>query len=318
MKVLINRYKIESNIDLGKLSKNYVAIDLTNNKKVIIESFDITQLQDPGTVNNINYQIEVCKTLNNPYFMRYLSSFKNNNSFYIVWDYVDVSKIFDNKSLDKLSHRDMYVFISKVLRALDHAHKCGVIHGTLSTDSILITPSLEPIIIGFLTPGVVASTDPGISRGPNSYDCAAPELFTGERIDESCDFYSIGIISKYLLSQIDTRTQVSRISSSIPAEIQRAQQLVNKLTSTARQERIQSAIYLIDDDFLHSLSTPAGGVEKIKVSKRKSRKMRKALKTKKPMNDRTAIFMAIAVKASVIALIAILVLLLFTQVLLKN
>ncbi|MFN8016482.1 MAG: hypothetical protein U0R17_07780 [Acidimicrobiia bacterium] len=313
-----NRYKIESELELNKLSKQFVAYDHTDKKHVIIEIFDSAQLQDTQTLNNLKNEISISKKLKSRYFMNYINSFELENKFYVVWDYIDVAKIIDNKSLVNLSHRDMYLFISKLLKAIAIAHNSGVIHGTLSSESILITPSLEPIIVGFLTPGVLASTDPGFTRGPNAYTCAAPELFEGTPIDESCDYYSIGVIAKFLLNQIDMKTKTSRKSNTAPVEIQRAESLVNALTSLSREERLKSAELLIDESFLHSLSTPAGGIEKIKISKRKARKIRRSLKPSKPRNDRTLILIAVLIKASIAIAVALLILLVFSLIIGKN
>lgn len=91
-----------------------------------------------------------------------------------------------------------------ITRAVEHAHRRGVIHRDLKPSNILIDPSGDPHIIdfgvGLLRDGRNASAGHGGVAGTGAY--MAPEQLVGhvEQVDTRVDIYSIGVIGYELLT----------------------------------------------------------------------------------------------------------------------
>ena len=320
-----SKYRIESVLSLHGFRQRFIGLDIKTNSRVIIDTLHDSMLESPTAIATLRYEIELSNKLNGPYFMGVIDSFTENNRLFVIWKYIDAQPLSHNESLNNLNPRDISRFTARLIRALATAHEKGTIHGAISTDAILITPQLEPVITGFSLPGVEPITDPGVEGGISAYRAAAPELFHGEPIDESCDFYSVGVIAQYLFSLIDESSEnnpnsyeqsgpfrpIKPIDS---AEIDRAKSLIRGLTSTSREYRIQSALQLADPSFLDSLSTPAGGNEVIKISKKELRSIKRGLKPPKPpRSDQTEILIAVSIKAAIIAAAALSVLFLVAK-----
>lgn len=187
-----------------------------------------------------------------------------------------------------------------------------MVHGAISTDAILVTPSLEPIITGFSMPGASPTTDPGMTVGVGPYQACAPELLRGEPIDASCDFYAVGIIARYLFDNSTTIKSDSRSTE------KHARQLIAQLCSSDRSLRVIAAERIMDPTFLDDMITPAQGMETVSISRSKSRKIRNQYhrRTKAPIvqNDATKMYIATAIRAIIIIVIALFMLYLLVQI----
>jgi len=84
---------------------------------------------------------------------------------------------------------------------LEHAHRRGVVHGSLRPDRIVVTGRMRgfPLCIADWSDARVHDTSaPVRSIGPIEY--AAPELVKGDRIDDRVDIFSLGVIAYQALT----------------------------------------------------------------------------------------------------------------------
>ena len=314
---IAGRFTIERKISYRGIREQYLGFDNSNNLPVIIETLDDSLQNDLESKTAIASEMALAKKLNGPYFANFIGSFNQDKKDFYIFDYVDGESLSDCSSLDSLSLRDVCSFISKTVKAISLAHSKGIIHGALSSDSILITPANSPVIVGFSSNWVEPITDPGMTNGVSQYACAAPELFEGASIDESCDLYAIGKIAEYMFKKNDLRRLKVEENQSI--EIKRAKEIIVSLLSLDREHRYSAAQMLVDPDFLGSLSTPPQGNQSLVLSKSELRRIKKNLKKGKqsfrePLNDQTQIMIAVGIKiASILAigLIAILIIVKF-------
>lgn len=293
------------------IREQFLGFDNKTNLPVVIEKLHDSLLEDPQSRAAITAEISALTLLKSPYFVDYIGTFEKQNKQYFVFNFADGQPLSNADSLKILSTRDICSFISKAIRAVAFAHSKGIIHGALSSDSILITPANEPIIIGFNAQWVEPITDPGIINGISQYACAAPELFQGEPIDESCDFYAIGKIAEFMFET--TKHNQPQIHASQYIEMTRAKEIISLLCSTQRQHRFSAAQLLIDPDFLGSMRTPVQGNVRLDLSKRELRKIAKRLRTnktnlRKPISEKTKFYTTFAIKFFAILLLGITIL----------
>jgi len=290
------------------IREQFLGFDKTTNLPVVIETLIDSIANDQNALDAVALEVEVSKKLKSPYFVDYIGSFVEKGKSNYVFSFVDAEPLSTANSLNTLSTRDICSFISKSAKAIALAHSLGIIHGALSSDSILITPSNEPVIIGFNTHWIEPITDPGILHGVSQYTCAAPELFEGAPIDASCDFYALGKIAEFMFSSAGANQPQPTTPESL--EIIRAKEVILSLRSLDRQHRFSAAQLLFDPDFLGSMCTPPQGNARLDLSKKEIRKIRKNLRKgkenlRKPMNDQTRIFMGVAIRTVAILIVGL-------------
>jgi|GEM_PF-6089559 len=294
-----DRFAFNKKMSSKGIREQFLGFDNQTHLPVVIETLHDSFKNDQDSNRAIESEVEVTRRLKSPYFVEFIGCFVKDEKKYYVYNFVDAEPISNASFLSSLSARDICSFISKSVKAIAFAHSLGVIHGALSSDSILITPSNEPVIIGFNELWVEPITDPGIVHGVSQYQCAAPELFQGVPIDASCDFYALGRIAKYIFEvSIEKRSDPKPIES---LEIVRAKEIIFSLCSLERQHRYSAAQLLIDPEFLGSMATPPQGNAKLNLSKKELKKIRKNLRRdktqlRKPMNDQTRIALSLGLK----------------------
>jgi serine/threonine protein kinase len=117
-------------------------------------------------------------------------------------------KLVQGNSLGQIGHlfassRDAARLVAKVARAVDYAHRCGVVHRDLKPDNILIDSAQEPHVTDFglarRFTGTGTLTLSTTIAGTPSF--MAPEQATGATlITTAVDIYAIGAVLYYLLT----------------------------------------------------------------------------------------------------------------------
>jgi formylglycine-generating enzyme required for sulfatase activity len=99
---------------------------------------------------------------------------------------------------------DIALLLAPVARALYHAHQHGLVHRSLSPDVILITPSGEPLLTGFVAAWALEEKEGTLLSSTGLWvgapDYMAPEQGVGRQVDARCDIYSLGVIFYELLA----------------------------------------------------------------------------------------------------------------------
>lgn len=311
--IISSRYRVDQVLSMRGISQRCIGERLHDHERVIIETLHDSVLNDEAAIGAFRYEVELSVRLNDPYFIGVIDSFTYDDSFFVVWKYIDAHPLTRNNSLLELSTNQIMVLIASIAKALDLAHNKGVLHGALSTDAILVTPSLEPIIIDFAVPGVELTTDPGVEGGISVYRAAAPELFKGEPIDASCDFYSLGVIGQFLLANADAQRErearqegsKSPVQSVEPPELGRARTLVSSLTSTHREVRQDCAERILDSTFLDAMATPPQGNEIVRVNRSYAQTIKHRHKIELARNNKTEAALDTLIRVLLIAGVAI-------------
>lgn len=115
---------------------------------------------------------------------------------YIVMEYVNGKTLKEFiKETGRVSTKDAVTIAIQVLRALDHAHKKGIVHRDIKPQNILIDEN-----------GIVKVTDFGIARAVStgtiintnltigSVHYFSPEQARGGYVDNRSDLYSLGVV----------------------------------------------------------------------------------------------------------------------------
>lgn len=174
--------------------------------KVIGEDYDIAAVkvfnahkQDELVENYFKRECDVLAMLNHENIVNILDQGydKDNNSYYIVLEYVDgktLEELIKLKDIDKYDKQDI---IMQILDAVEYAHNKNILHRDLKPSNIMITNDNKVKVIDFGISKILGSIS---TDGDNytvqalTYKYASPEQKLGKTLTFQSDIYSLGLV----------------------------------------------------------------------------------------------------------------------------
>ena len=169
-----------------------VAIKIINKKNMEIEELE--------SVMDELYIMKICKF---PYIIKLYDIYETNNFIYIVMEQCKNGNLFDyfNGNYNKLQENLVKEIIYKLLLSINFIHSLGIIHRDIKLGNILFFDESKVNI---------RLIDFGLSKilGPNEKSTdfcgtlafTAPEILEEKPYTKSVDFWSVGIVTFFLLS----------------------------------------------------------------------------------------------------------------------
>ena len=198
---LASKYYVLSVLGYGGMSVVYKGKQLGKSRIVAVKTLRVQGLSDERTVKRFQREAELLSHLNHPRIVQvshYGTTVRGQP--YFVMDYltgVNLSDLLKQQGpLPAVRVKDIF---SQVCGAVDHAHRCGVVHRDLKPGNIMLIGRDE-------NGDMVKVVDFGIARfeeeaqrltrmgevwGSPIY--MSPEQCTGSQLDARSDIYSIGI-----------------------------------------------------------------------------------------------------------------------------
>lgn len=276
--IFAGKYRVDEPLSKRGTRQKWLATSTADNLRVVTETLHEATINDENELADLRYEIALSQQLNHPSFVKCIDSFVEHDSLMVVWEYVDAVELTNNLALDSLSDQELAQLLRRMIQALDFAHQKNIYHGALSSDSILVTPNLTPVFVGFRQPGSVVETDPGLGSGISQYRAAAPEIMEGNKPSAASDLYSVGVIAKYLFDNariFRNQYQGSTKNSQVAAN-RKVLEAIDLLTDYDPTRRMFGAQTILEDDFLSDFSTPPAGVPVVELTKRQAKKIKRS------------------------------------------
>ena len=243
------KYKIINILGTGGMSTVYLAENVKLGTLWAIK--EISKQQD----SNVDIYVEpnILKKLNHPALPRVFDIIEDNESFYIIIDYIDGCTL--NEEL-KRSGRfpeetviDWAIQICDVLIYLHSFKPNPIIYRDMKPSNIMLTKDgkIKLIDFGIAREYKISSTTDTVYIGTKGY--AAPEQYGSGQTNEKTDIYSLGITLYHFLTGIgpnDPPYQIKPIryfDQNLSKEIER---IVDKCTRQNPDERYESANELLN------------------------------------------------------------------------
>jgi serine/threonine-protein kinase len=214
--VLSNRYEIETNIGKGGFSYTYRVKDRLSNQTVCIKELYT------GGCGRMGKELTVTKSYESSFqkykalfreeaqrliklkhssIVRILDFFQENNTYYIVMDYIRGETLLNRIQTKGIKVKESFRIMDQMLDCVEYIHGMGIIHHDIKPANILITPENQIYLLDF-----GASRDLMYSQHQQYSDFLTESYAPPEQYEKHTargpytDIYALGATLYYILS----------------------------------------------------------------------------------------------------------------------
>ncbi len=204
----IGKYRIIEEVGRGSMGSVYSAHDPFADKQVAIKLAHPQYVQEKETGERFKKlffnEAQAAGVLNHPSILDIFDADVDGENCYLVMEYIHKAETLDRycKPDSLLSIRDVVGIIYKIAKALDYAHRQGIIHRDIKPNNILQTETLDIKIADFSIAMIIREdfleTQFHGFLGSPLY--MSPEQINEWQISTNTDIFSLGIVMYEMLT----------------------------------------------------------------------------------------------------------------------
>jgi ABC-type transport system substrate-binding protein len=197
---LVAGFRVESFLGEGAMGTVYLAAETRTGRRVALKLLAPELARDERFRRRFLRETELAASLEHPHVVRIIASGEEDGTLYLAMVYVegaDLRKVLRRDG--RLEPKRALDLIAQVAKALDMAHKAGLVHRDVKPGNILVAEGPEgehAYICDFGLARHVSSVSSLTSdRGfVGTIDYVPPEQIEGGKIDGRADVYSLGCV----------------------------------------------------------------------------------------------------------------------------
>ena len=257
----LKNYEIIARIGQGGVAEIYKARQKSLNRFVAIKFLFHELTTDPDIVRRFDREAETIAALNHPHIVHVIDKGLVDGRYYFVMEYVDGAPFRDIIYSDEYKLWDKLEIIVMVLKALDYAHKNGVIHRDIKPANILIDKNWHAFVADFGIAQILGKpdydqTNSDVVMGTLAY-MSPEQRESSSNVDLTTDIFAVGIMIYEILVG---RRPVGRFA--LPSEInphlpKKLDDIIMRCMQENPKDRYQTAVEL-KDDILNVISGKIG------------------------------------------------------------
>jgi hypothetical protein len=196
----LGKYEIVAELGHGAMGVVYRARDPVINRLVALKTITARVADDPDVLQRFYREAQSAGGLQHPNIITIHDMGEEGNTPYIAMELVE------GENLDQLISRRAplplslkLVYATQACRALDYAHKRGIVHRDIKPGNVMVSKEGTVKVVDFGIARVLeaSKTQTGMLIGTFAY--MSPEQYQGEHADERSDIWSFGVLFYELL-----------------------------------------------------------------------------------------------------------------------
>lgn len=202
----IGKYRIVREIGRGGMGTVYQGFDEYRNRDVAIKISSVAGIQDEQYLQKLQKmffnEVRITGMLNHPNIVSVYDAGVEEPYYYIVMEYVQGSRTLKEycQAETMLPVEQVVEIIFKCCKALDYAHRHGVVHRDIKPGNLMLTEAMDVKVADFGIAQIVRAdtTQPSGLMGSPAY--MSPEQIREEVLTQQTDFFSLGVVMYELLT----------------------------------------------------------------------------------------------------------------------
>ncbi|BBM82651.1 bifunctional serine/threonine-protein kinase/formylglycine-generating enzyme family protein [Candidatus Uabimicrobium amorphum] len=204
--IRLGHYAVIEEVGRGGMGIVYKAQDLKLNRIVALKVM-VGENAQSAAVQRFIREAKTIAKLNHPNIINVLDVGWEGNYYFFAMDFINGCSLDDAIGNRLLTYNSTLEILVTVAKAIDFAHKNGVIHRDLKPANVMLDSQKKPIIMDF---GVALSLDESVQLSRSNVMVGtigymSPEQLEGKRghVDRRSDIYSLGVIMYKMLTRRD-------------------------------------------------------------------------------------------------------------------
>jgi serine/threonine-protein kinase len=194
--LLNGRYRLDAQIGTGGMSTVYRAFDTVLERQVAIKVMHREIASDSDQLERFRREARAVAQLNHPYIVTVIDAGEDDNTPYIVFEYVEGETLKDRiRRFGRLPISEAVAYAVEIARALGVAHEHGIVHRDVKPQNVLVDEEGSAKVTDF---GIARTLDQeGLTadgRVLGTTDYVSPEQALGHAVTGQSDLYSLGIV----------------------------------------------------------------------------------------------------------------------------
>ena len=197
----VGKYRITGQLGRGGTGMVYRAVDETLGREVAVKTLN-GGLGETDILKRFRAEATILARLNHPEIATIYELFRSETELVMVMELVRGETLEQLSSrLGPLAPARAAYFSDRILSALEHAHRAGVVHRDIKPANVMVTDVGGVKIMDFgvaRVRGAEHMTIEGYVVGTPAY--MAPEQVLAQEVDGRADLYSVGVVFYRLLT----------------------------------------------------------------------------------------------------------------------
>jgi len=248
--VKIGDYLITGRIGQGGIAEIFKGKQASLERDVAIKILSAKLTKDPDIVRRFERESLVIARLNHPNIVHVIDRGIAGGRYYFVMDYVDGSSLREIIDSPRVPLKNKFEMIIQTCKALDYAHKNGVIHRDIKPSNILVDREGNALVADFGIAQIIGTpegdmTASDIILGTLAY-MSPEQKMSSTNVDQTTDIYATGIILYEILTNKKPLGHFKLPTEINPKINQKFDTIILKCLAQEPKDRFQTAVELKD------------------------------------------------------------------------